>query len=161
MTSLYKIDNEILQVLESCNPTTGEIDAEAFDTLALDRTNKQQNVIYFVKDLEVSVDAIDTEIKRLKAMKDTITSRSEWLKTYLKESMEKFNETELTFGVHKLKIKNNPPALVITDDSLIPGEFKTQITETKIDKNMIKAQIKLGIDVAGASLQNSTRLEIN
>jgi len=161
MTSLYKIDNEILQVLESCNPTTGEIDAEAFDTLALDRTNKQQNVILFVKDLEVSVDAIEKEVKRLNDMKKTINSRSEWLKNYLKDSMEKFNETELTFGVHKLKIKTNPPSLNIIDSALIPGEFKTQIIETTIDKNMIKAQIKLGIDIPGACLTQSTRLEIN
>lgn len=157
---LYKIDDQIQQLLDSANILTGEIDATAFDALTLDRAIKQEGVLLFTRGLEMDIDTIDTEIKRLKAIKDTLERKAEWLKAYLKSSMEKFNENELHFGVHFAAIKKNPVSLVVHDGDIVPPKYKVIITEERIDKMKIKEDMKNGIEVKGVELVTNTRLEI-
>lgn len=157
---LYKIDNELMGVLNSPNPETGELDAEALDQLSLARSEKQNNVALYIKSLEQGEAAIDAELKRLRDMKATTQKRTEWLKNYLKSSMELMGEKELTFGVHSAKIVNNPPSVQILDEAEVPSEFKKEIIETRIDKTAIKEAIKGGAVVPGATLTQATRLDI-
>lgn len=160
MIKLYQIDNELMAVLNAPNPETGELNEEALDQLSLARTEKQKNVTLYIKSLEQGETAIDAELKRLRDMKAAAQKRTEWLKNYLKTSMEAMGETELSFGVHTAKIANNPPSVQIVDEPLLPSEFKKEIIETKIDKVAIKQAIKGGVVVPGATLAYSTRLDI-
>lgn len=157
---LYKIDSGLLQVLEAADPETGELSVEVLDALTIARAEKQKNVVLFAKSLDQGLNAISAEIKRLQDMKASVAKRSEWLKNYLKTSMEAMGETELSFGVHTAKIANNPPSVQVVDEPLLPSEFKKEIIETKIDKVAIKQAIKGGVVVPGATLAYSTRLDI-
>lgn len=160
MEPLYKIDNRILSLVNSPDPVTGEIDMEALTQLELDQELKQQNVALYIKTTELQADVIDHEIKRLKAMKEAAERRVDWLKQYLQRSMELADVTELSFGVHTLKIKNNPPSVVVYNEELLEPEFKTQVITTKVDKLAIKKAIQAGKEVSGAELVQSKRLDI-
>jgi len=82
------------------------------------------------------------------------------MKDYLKGSMEHTGITKIECPYFKLSIQKNPVSVIITNEKLIPEQFKEQVISWKIDKTAIKNAIKLGDSISGAELMNGTRLAI-
>lgn len=160
MIALYKIDNELLKILNNPNPETGELDAEALENWGLSRFEKQKNIALYIKDMDYGVSVIDAEMKRLREMKESAVKKSDWLKDYLKRSMDLMDEKSLDFGPHTVKIVNNPPSVMITNDAALPTRFARQVIEIKPDKVAIRDAIKSGEDVPGAMLVQEERIVI-
>ena len=92
----------------------------------------------------------------MKKRQDSINKKSERIKEYLKQNMESTGITNITCPYFDLKIAKNRASVVIDDESLIPDEFKSEETITKIDKRAIlKAE-----NVPGTHLSKGTRLVI-
>ncbi len=158
---LYEINREMTQLIESADATTGEIDSQAFDALALAKEVKQKNIVLFVNHLSSDSDAIEKEIERLSTMKKRTESSKEWLLNYLKQSMEFDGVDELDFVTFKAKIKKNPPRLEVGNELIDEKFYKTKVVETKtLDKEAVKEAIKNGESVPGCSIVQGTRLEI-
>jgi hypothetical protein len=160
MEQLYKIDNKLLALVSTSDPLTGEIDGVELERLEMERDLKQQHVALYIKSSEMGLEAIDNEIVRLKAIKQSAERRVDWLKMYLQQSMETNEISEINFGVHTIKIKKNPPSVQVFNEDVLGSEFKTQIITTKVDKTAIKKAIQSGRIVHGAELVQSKRLEI-
>lgn len=160
MEPLYKLDQEIRSLISSADPLTGEIDLQALSDLQMSREEKQNNIVLFVKGAEMQEEMIDAEIVRLKQMKEGMGRKVEWLKNYLMGSMLENEETELTFGVHSVKLRSNPPSVVIYNEDTIPNDFKHAVISTKIDKIGIKKAIQEGKEVEGAELVHTRRIDI-
>jgi hypothetical protein len=64
----------------------------------------------------------------------------------------------LMTGAGELKLKKNPPALVIDDQAKIPSKYEKQKIEISLDKVAIKAAIKAGEEVPGVHLEQGTSL---
>ena len=82
------------------------------------------------------------------------------LDEYAKAVMEHYGVKELEGGDGlKIKLKANPPSVVIVDEALIPWEFREVVTPPPVEK-IVKAKIakalKAGIDVPGADLNISS-----
>jgi hypothetical protein len=60
------------------------------------------------------------------------------------------------YGV--MKVRKNPPSVVVDDIAKIPTEFQKQKIEVTIDKTAIKKAIQNGEKVDGARLESSERL---
>jgi hypothetical protein len=77
--------------------------------------------------------------------------------------MEHAGMKELEGDGLKIKLKANPPSVVITDEALIPWEFRETVQPPpveKIIKEKIRKALKAGIDVPGADLNiSSTRVD--
>lgn len=157
---LYEINKEMTQLIESADPTTGEVDAVAFEALALAKGEKQKNIVLFVNHLDSDNEAIEKEIERLKVMRARSENAKKWLLNYLKESMEFDGVTELDFVTFKAKIKKNPPRLDVGESVNIPEKFWKVKTTKELDKDAIKEAIKSGEEVKGCSIAQGTRLEI-
>ena len=85
------------------------------------------------------------------------------LEKYVKSVMEHAGKKELEGDGLKIKIKNNPPSVLILDETMIPAAYKKLVTPEPYDQ-LIKAEIakaiKSGVDVPGADLNiSSTRLD--
>ena len=74
--------------------------------------------------------------------------------------MENSGITEISSPELLLKIKTNPPSVIIDDEALIGGQFIKEKTVTSIDKAAIKKELKSGNTVLGAHIEQKTRLEI-
>ncbi len=158
---LYEINREMTQLIESADVTTGEIDSQAFEALAIAKEEKQKNIVLFVNHLSSDSDAIDKEIERLSTMKKRTESTKGWLLNYLKQSMELDGVDELDFVTFKAKIKKNPPRLEVGNELIDEKFWKVKVVETKtLDKEAIKEAIKNGESVPGCSIVQGTRLEI-
>ena len=163
---LYKIAGELETLIESYNST--DLAPEEQNAIELSMTglslafnDKAVAVAKYILTEESDIESIETEIKRLALLKDRKEGKNHWLKTYLFNQMNVLGLKEVKNEIVTLKIKNNPPSVIIEDESLVPDEYKRIIPEKKeIDKNKIKDSWKLGIGVKGTRVENKQSLTI-
>jgi len=117
-------------------------------------------VTKFLKNMEAMAKAIKEAEAEMYKRRKALENRVKWMKDYLKGSMEHTGITKIECPYFKLSVQNNPAAINILDESLIPEQFKEQAITWKINKTAIKSAIKTGKVVPGAVLVNGTRLAI-
>lgn len=113
-------------------------------------------------DLEGTIDTIEAERSRLGALAAERRARAERLRGAIVRYMSETACTELFTDLYTVKLRKNPPAVEISDEVLIPDEYrKTVVKETvSIDKKAIKDAIAHGLVVPGASVTTRYRLEV-
>ena len=98
-----------------------------------------------------------------------LAARQSWERTvdrleeYVKSTMEHAGKKELEGDGLKIKLKSNPPSVVIVDEAQIPWDYKETVQPPPVEK-IVKAKIakalKAGIDVPGADLNiGGTRVD--
>lgn len=113
------------------------------EELAQDLKDKSANVIAVVRNQELTIEALDNEIKRLQAMKDSIKKKLDKFKTYIKSSMLTNNIEKIETPIGTIKFTKSI-STEIYDESLIDSRFKEIVTTEKISKEKIKAALKAG-----------------
>lgn len=158
--TLYEINGSIINLMESCiDPETGEVTSDFEKRLAdltLDREQKLDNTMAYIKNLEAEAKAFNEEIKRLKDLESKAKNRSEHLKAYLSMNMEQGE----TFTSSRGKISWRKSERVIADVDKIPEQFKRRIEEVKPDLVGIKKAIKAGEEVSGAFIEERHNIQI-
>lgn len=157
--NLYEINSQLQQVISQADEN-GEINAALFDQLQMEKSEKQLNIVKFIKHLDNDVDILNKELERIKALKDQAAKRQEWLKGYLMASMEIDGINELDFTTFKAKIKKNPPQVVIDAEEQVPEEYITTKEVKTISKTAIKVALQSGKEVKGCRLEQGERLSI-
>jgi hypothetical protein len=152
---LYEISDELLKVIEA-----EEFDEAALNELVISFEKKAGGIVSFNESMQTFIDYCKSEEKRIAAKRKAVENRGKSLMSYLKMCMEAAEMMEMEVGTKTLKIQNNPPAVVIDDESLIDAKFFTVIPESKqLNKAEIKAALKQG-EVTGAHTEQGTRLVV-
>lgn len=147
--TLYEIEKSILECI---NWETGEIiDHEKLTQLQMRREEKIENVALWIKDLNAEVNAYKAEkeafAEREAKTKAKIESLKKWLTATLQGENFKTNRVDISF--------RKSEAVEIDEDgfsgAVQPAEYLTQ-KQPVPNKTAIKAAIKSGKDVAGATL---------
>lgn len=158
-TNLYEISsaiNAILSKEEWDDAAIAELDAL---NLALEA--KASNIVHFCANLEAFAAAAKAEEQRIAGRRKAAEGRIERLKGYIKAAMESADRTELDAGTHHLRIQNNPPAVVVDDETAIPPRFFTISPQTTVlDKKTLAQELKKG-PVDGAHLEQGKSLRIS
>lgn len=129
------------------------------EELTQDLKDKSTNVIAVVRNQELTIEALDNEIKRLQAMKDSIKKKLDKFKTYIKSSMIVNNIEKIETPIGTIKFTKSI-STEIYDESLIDSRFIEVVTTEKISKEKIKAALKAGEEVQGAKLVENKNLKI-
>ena len=74
--------------------------------------------------------------------------------------MESFGKIEIKNPLLSIKVKENPPSLIVERDDLVPEKFKTKKEVVSVNKNAIKQALKDGEVVDGVKLINTKKLSI-
>lgn len=114
------------------------------------------NVAKFIGNIEAQAQQIDDAIKSMQVRKKALQTKSDRIKHYLKDNMEKTGITDISCPFFDVKLKRNPPLVVIIDEKKIPEKYKTKKTSTSINK----AEIKKDGGCNGAEIQQHMRVEI-
>jgi hypothetical protein len=159
---LYKITEQYHQALSVL--TDSDLDAQTIsDTLEGlkgDIEVKAKNVAAFISNRKAEINAVKEASKKLADRAKFEQSSLDRLTEYLKYNMELAGITEIRSPELLLKIKTNPPSVIIDDESVIPKCFFTEKTVISINKTAIKEDLKCGNTVQGAHIEQKTRLEI-
>ena len=139
--SLYNITSAFPLIMEQ-EEMAPELKEELERELTILLQEKSQNIIGYVRNMELTVDAMKTEEKRISEQRKGIENKIENFKNYVKECMERNGFSKIDTGLGSLAIAKNPMSLEIENEDEIPIEFKQEIVTTKIDKTAIKKHFK-------------------
>lgn len=139
--SLYNITSAFPMIMEQEEMTPG-LKEELERELTVLLQEKSQNIIGYVRNMELAVDAMKTEEKRISEQRKGLENKIEKFKNYVKECMERNGFSKIDTGLGSLAIAKNPMSVEIENEDEIPGEFKQEIVTTKIDKTAIKKYFK-------------------
>jgi len=122
---------------------------------------KAQNLAVFIKSLGADIEVIKAEEKRLADRRKALENRQAGIKNYLQSQLEMAKLGKIKTAVITVSIQNNPPAVQIIDEAIIPAQYKTIVPQTfTIDKKSIADDIKKGISVPGAESTQGRSLRI-
>ena len=150
--NLYEIDNQILECIDA---ETGEIfDYEKFEALNLEKDEKIENVLLWLKNLKAQAAALQAEklnfAQRQKVCENRINSIEKYITAYL--GGEKWESAKVKASFRKSE------SLEISESAVIPEAYTTY--EPKIDKTGLKQAIKEGQTLDGITIQTNLNLQI-
>lgn len=157
MTNMYlltKAYEEVQSLAEN-----GEDVTDTLLSIEGDIEVKAENTNKVIKMFSYNNAAIDTEIKRLQEVKQHNENAIERLKTGIENMMIALGKREIKTPLFSAKWVKNPPAVVIDDESKVDARYLTIIPQTtKVNKNAIKDDLKNGIELPYARLEQKERL---
>jgi hypothetical protein len=158
--NLYEITQEAqyLAVLLE----TEELTAELEEALIINQDQLQAKAVNYAKvisNYQAESDAIDQEIKRLKAMKESRDKKVEWLKESVKKAMLVSGIEKVESPLFKLSVRRSEAVEVDVVEAL-PSAFQNVKNVVTADKVAIKEAIKRGEFVMGARIIENFNLQI-
>lgn len=159
--SLYTITNAFPALMEQ-EEMTEEEKTKIEEELTILLNEKSQSIIGYTKNIELTIEAMKTEEKRISDNRKLLENRLAKFKEYVKDCMEKGGFSKIETELGQLSIAKNPMSVEIENEDEIPSEFKQEIVTTKIDKTAIKNHFKeTGEIVDGVKIiDNKTSLRI-
>ena len=135
--------------------------ADTLEAEGGDLVEKGKNVAAVFRNLESDAKQIKEAEQQLAERRKAIEKRAESLRNYLKTNMEVAGITKIECPWFVVSIAQNPEAVTVEDESLIPRDYFKEIPATfQLDKAMVKQAIKDGFTVPGVRLSRGTSLRI-
>lgn len=162
--ALYEISSQYLADLNKLNEL--ELDEQTFlDTLeglSGELEQKAINVAMYIKNLEVSADAIKQAEKSMADRRKAIESKNERIRKYLLENMLKTGITKIECPHFVLSVRKNPASVDVLMQDQIPDEY-FDIPEPlppTLNKKRLADDLKAGVLIEGARLTQGNSLQI-
>ena len=158
--NLYEITQEAqyLAVLLETEELTPELE----QALIINQDQLQAKAVNYAKviaNYQAESDAIEQEIKRLKAMKESREKKIEWLKESVKKAMLVSGIEKVESPLFKLSVRRSEAVEVDLVEAL-PKDFQNIKQVITADKVSIKEAIKRGENITGARLVENFNLQI-
>ena len=158
--NLYEITREAQELASLLE--TEELTPELEAMLVINQEQLQAkagNYAKVISNIQSDADAIDQEIKRLKAMKDSKDRAISRLKEALRQAMLVSAIDKIESPLFKLSLRRSEAVEVDVVEAL-PSEFVNVKNVVTADKIAIKEAIKRGENVFGARLIENFNLQI-
>lgn len=150
--TIFDIDQAIMACVDA---ETGEvIDVEKMEALQMERGLKLENVALWAKELDAEAKAIREEEKKLAERRRVKENKIASLKSYLTMALagQKFSTPRVKISWRKSE------SVDIPDPEKIPASWYR--AKYEIAKDDIKAALKAGETVPGATLVENTNIQI-
>lgn len=167
--NIWEIDKEIQAIIdlgeeEWIDGETGEIMPveQALEALNMEREKKIENAALAWKNMTAEAAAIRSEEKLLAERRKIVENKAEGFKRYLLAVLYPEGGEAEKFTSARVKVlpRMNGPAVVIDDADSLPDEFWREKVERTPNKDEIKEVLKRGIEVPGAHIERSRRVDI-
>jgi hypothetical protein len=123
---------------------------------------KAESIAAMVRNTESFAEAIETAAKKMQARAKKLQVKSDRMKAYLLQQMLALGKDKVETVGFTIKVKKNPPAVIIDDYDLIPEKYwhDPPPQNRVVSRGQIKTDIEHGDEVPGARLDSAKRLEI-
>ena len=142
--TLYNITNKFTELMDKAE--NGELTEEEYNELgqelAGELQNKGSNIIGYIRNSELLIEAMKAEEKRIADLRKSGEAKIEKFKQYVKENMERLGADKIPTELGTLCITKNPMSVEIEDENAVPNEFKNEKITIAIDKTTIKNHFK-------------------
>ena len=161
MASMYELTADYMTVLAmaSDGETPPDVIANTLDAIGEEIEIKAENSAIVMQEIKAEADKIDTEIKRLTARKKALETNADAIKDRIYNAMKTTNKKKFKTTLFSFSIGNNPPKLVIDDETKIPKKYLIP-QPAKIDNATLKADLNAGKKCRYAHLEQGESLKI-
>lgn len=139
--SLYKITNAFPILMEQ-EEITEENKKKIKEELTILLQQKSQNIIGYTRNIELTINAMKEEEKRISENRKVLENKMSRFKDYVKECMERNGITKIETELGTLSLVKSPASVEVINEEEVPEEFKQQVITIKIDKARIKNHFK-------------------
>lgn len=139
--SLYEITSGFPALMEN-EEITEEDKKKIEEELTVLLQKKSQNIIGYTKNIELTINAMKEEEKRIADNRKVLENKISKFKEYVKECMENNGFTKIETELGTLSIAKSPTSVEIVNEDEVPNEFKQEVVTIKIDKTKIKNNFK-------------------
>ena len=142
--SLYNITNKFVELMDKAQEEelTEEEYNQLGEELAIQLQQKGSNIIGYTKNIELTINAMKEEEKRIADNRKVLENKLTRFKEYVKECMENNGFTKIETELGTLSIAKSPTSVEIVNEDEVPNEFKQEVVTIKIDKTKIKNNFK-------------------
>ncbi|ECB9394481.1 hypothetical protein AJL01_09895 [Listeria monocytogenes] len=158
MSTLYSIQGKYQQLLNLAEQLDPELLKDTLESIDDELETKAENVAFVIKELEGQSLILEKETKRLAERKNTINNNVKRLKQSLFDAMITAKKQKIKTNLFTLDIRKNPPSLIVEDESKLLNYLIEQ--PKKLDKTKLGDDLKKGIEVPGAKIIQTERLQI-
>lgn len=157
---LYELANNYLALQEMLDDEEATMEElkDTLDAINDDLVIKVDNICRLRKKLDAYVTTYKTEAKRLTAMAKMAESRSQWLKSYLDDTLKRLEIKSMDTELFKLSYRKSESVNITVSPEFIPPEY-VKVTYTP-DKVGLKKAIKDGATFNGVELVQGLNLQI-
>jgi hypothetical protein len=157
---IYKVGSAFESVvnMHANGDLTDEQLKEALVALEESKVEKCGNAICYLNMLKHGIEDMKAEEKRIATMRKSLESRAKNLENAFAYVLKNMGDKEVITKYGVMKVRKNPPSVVIDDLSKVPTKFQHQKIEVTLDKVAIKNAIKAGEEVAGCHIEQSEKL---
>lgn len=162
-TTLYDLSSDYLRILDLLEEP--ETDAEVLE-LELDKiagliTHKAEAIAGLVKQLESMSAMRRSEADRMRDLSAANQRDADRLRDYVLRHMQAIGSERIDTARFRLSVRQNPPAVQVLEEQLVPPKYVKTITTTSVDKRAILDQFKeTGEIPQGVDITRALRLEI-
>lgn len=151
--SLYELTNDLEEIMEllTQDDLPYEQWKEVYDHLMTLITEKSENTIKYIRNIESRIAVAKTEEDRLKSYRQTEEKKLKRLKEYMVLCLQQANINKLETGLGRVSLRKAPTSVEI-DESIIPKKYQEKQIVYKTDKNAIKKLLLDGEVIKGARL---------
>ena len=154
--TLYELDKAIADFELEVNEDGEVLNIDELDELQLARDQKIEGISLWVKNLEAEKEAVKHEKDNFADREKRLGKKIESLKGYLTYALDgqKFSTPKVAVSFRKSE------SVHITDEYLIPDEYKIFTVVKKPDKGVIKDALKKGKEIMGVELVEKQNVSV-
>ena len=142
--TLREITGEMMQLMIMLeDEPDSDVLKDTLESLAGELDVKAESYVYVIKEYEGQIENIKKEIERLTARKKVAENAIERLKNALLYAMQTTGTKKCGGDLYTISVRNNTPQLGQLDENLIPEKYFNVITEKKLDKKTLLADVKV------------------
>ena len=158
MSSLFNISQDFKSLYEMANDAENEdmeALAELFSEVETSLSDKLDNTIYVIKELDSDAEALKAEAKRLTDKARALENKGKYLKELMlgavkASGVEKLKSDKFSYYIKRTEVLN-----VVSEDNIGREFFRIK---KEIDKTVLKKAIKDGLIVDGVSIVENESL---
>jgi hypothetical protein len=160
-TTLYELSEDYLRVLDLLDADADEALEIELDHIAGKIAQKAEAIAGLVTHIDGMAAMRKAEAQRLRDRAAADEKHALRLRSYLQEHMQAIGTERIETARFTVSIRQNPPAIEVLEEALVPNEFIRTVTTTSVDKRAILEGLKTdGVVPPGVEVVRRKRLDI-
>ena len=164
LPALYEISAEYRENLAKLN----ELDldeqtiADTLESIGGDMQVKSVQVGFVIRNMESLAAQIKEAEAAMAARRKALEARADHVREYLLRNMQACEISKIESPYFVISVRKNPPKVVIDDPEAVPVEYWRQpaIPAPELDKKKLAEELKAGVVVEGAHMEQGSSLSI-
>lgn len=159
---LYQLADEFIAIAKALadQEMPEEVIADTLEGASGELEQKAWNIAALILQLDAEAAMIKEAEQRMSARRKSLEKRIDWLREYLLLNLLRTGIAEISSPEFVVRVRDNPPRVVLDDEEAIPKAFKQKETIISIRKDEIRRALLAGESVKGAHLERDKRLAI-